>query len=55
MIRERILVYGQPGSGKTYAWLQIAQVYSRQRFFVIDTDDSVARMLDTEFTRVEKC
>lgn len=53
MIRERILVYGQPGSGKTYAWLQIAQVYPKQRFFVIDTDDSVARMLDTEFTQLK--
>lgn len=52
MIRERILVYGQPGSGKSYAHLKIAEAYPGSKFYVIDTDDSMPRMLDSEFSHL---
>jgi phage terminase small subunit len=52
MIRERILVYGQPGSGKSYAHLKIAEGYPRSKFYVIDTDDSMPRMLNGEFSHL---
>lgn len=46
---ERILVYGGPGVGKTTGWLSIARwsfrTQSDARFFVIDTDAAVSRML----------
>ena len=49
---ERILAFGIFGSGKTYAWLKIAQwahkTKSPARFFVIDTDAAVERMLWSE-------
>lgn len=47
--RERILIFGKEGSGKTNAWLSIAQSYPEIPFFVVDTDDSVQRMLETDF------
>jgi hypothetical protein len=53
MIRERILVYGQSGCGKTYAHLKIAQAYPKSKFLIIDTDDSIPRMLESEFTELE--
>jgi hypothetical protein len=52
MIRERILVYGQPGSGKSYSHLRIAEAYTKSRFYIIDTDDSIPRMLNSEFTHL---
>jgi len=52
MIRERILVYGQPGSGKSYAHLKIAEAYPRSGFYIIDTDDSIPRMLSSEFSHL---
>jgi hypothetical protein len=52
MIRERILVYGQPGSGKSYAHLKIAEAYPKSRFYIIDTDDSIPRMLNSEFSHL---
>lgn len=52
MIRERILVYGQPGSGKSYAHLKTAEAYPGSKFHVIDTDDSILRMLDGEFAHL---
>jgi hypothetical protein len=47
MSRERILVYGPPGAGKTTAWLSIALHFPNSMFYVIDTDDSVSRMLES--------
>ena len=52
MIRERILVYGQPGSGKSYAHLKTAEAYPGSKFYIIDTDDSIPRMLDGEFSHL---
>ena len=52
MIRERILVYGQPGSGKSYAHLKIAEAYPKVRLHIIDTDDSIPRMLNSEFSHL---
>ena len=47
--RERILVYGAPGAGKSYAWLGIADLAQKTRsdahFHVIDTDRAALRML----------
>lgn len=47
--RERILVYGGSGAGKTKAWLDIAQAYHDADlegvFYVLDTDYAVERML----------
>ena len=52
-VRERILSIGAYGSGKSYAWLSIAQMVqatgSPGRFFVIDSDAAIQRMLATEF------
>jgi hypothetical protein len=46
---ERILALGGPGTGKTKGWLSIAdwsqKTKSPARFYVIDSDDSVTRML----------
>lgn len=46
---ERILTFGPAGSGKTTAWLDIAKWSVRtkapSRFFILDTDFSVARMI----------
>lgn len=48
---ERILVFGQAGSGKTTSWLDIAKWSVRtkapSRFFILDTDFSVARMMSS--------
>lgn len=53
--RERILAYGGPGSGKTRAWLTIADLYvktqSPGKFYVIDTDDTYYASVE-EFPRV---
>lgn len=47
--RERILLYGAPGSGKTYAWLGIADLSQKTKspahFHVIDTDRAALRNL----------
>lgn len=48
---ERILVFGQAGTGKTTNWLDIAAWSIRtgapSRFFVLDTDFAVSRMLSS--------
>ena len=48
--RERILVYGGPGAGKSYSWIDIAMEYARRgndgRFFVVDTDAAVEDLFD---------
>jgi hypothetical protein len=50
MVKERILVFGLPGSGKSYSWLSTALAYPNKKFYVIDTDSAVERMMTTEFT-----
>ena len=52
MIRERILVYGQSGCGKSYAHLKIAEAYPMSKFYIIDTDDSIPRMVANELTEL---
>lgn len=48
--RERILVYGSWGAGKTTAWLSIAlwaqRTGSPSRFYVLDSDNALEAMLD---------
>lgn len=48
---ERILTFGPAGSGKTTAWLDIAKWSARTnspaKFYVLDTDFAVERMLTT--------
>lgn len=51
--RERILNYGKEGTSKTQSWLSIAELYPKVPFFCIDTDDSVQRMLDTDFSELK--
>lgn len=47
--RERILVYGAPGSGKSYAWQCIlAATPDHVRFHVIDTDAAWESARDSE-------
>jgi hypothetical protein len=48
-VGERILVYGQPGTGKSYQFLKVAQFVAPARCYVLDTDDAYPRMLDTDF------
>lgn len=50
--RERILVFGGAGTGKSTAWLQIARRCPTSTFFAIESDrsDGIARFLETEFT-----
>ena len=50
MNQERILAYGSAGSGKTEAWLSLARLYPEAVFHCIDTDASIDRMLQTEFS-----
>ena len=45
MLRERILVAGAPGTGKTYAWACLARAMPKHKFYVIDPDDGVRRVL----------
>lgn len=44
-LQERILVVGAPGVGKTYGWACIARALSQHKFYVIDPDDGVRRVL----------
>jgi len=53
MNQERILVYGSAGSGKTYAWLSLARLNPEAIFHCIDTDASIDRMLQTEFSDLQ--
>ena len=53
MRRERILVAGPPGTGKTYQWLTIARLLPNRTFHVIDPDDGVVRVWKSEFPEVE--
>ena len=44
-MRERILVLGGPGSGKTYGWLKLASYFSKSQFYVIDSEIGGQRSL----------
>jgi len=44
-MRERILVLGGPGSGKTYGWLKLASHFRQSEFFVIDSEIGGERSL----------
>ena len=56
ILRERILSIGQPGSGKSYGWLRIADLAQKTKspahFYCIDTDDAIERMLYEEFSHL---
>lgn len=51
--RERILLIGSPGTGKTTSWLRVARMHqvtgTPARFYVLDSDDTVDRFLETEY------
>lgn len=51
--RERILLYGGPGVGKSRSWLTIAwraqKSGSDARFYCLDTDQAIDRMIDEGF------
>ena len=51
--RERILVYGDPGSGKSFSYLTIARMLqvtdTPATVYVIDTDMAAERALSSEF------
>lgn len=53
VLRERILVEGMKGTGKTFHLLKLARYCLKQGngavFRIVDTDDSYYRMLETEF------
>lgn len=50
-LRERILVFGGTGSGKSRTGLSIARkvIESGARWYCLDTDDGIERLLATEF------
>lgn len=47
--RERILVMGSPGTGKTTAWMSLARKLPEATFYVLDSDYSVERFLATDY------
>lgn len=53
MSTERILVYGPPGSGKSSQFLKIARYVAPATCYVIDSDDSYPRLLETEFSDLD--
>ena len=50
-MRERILVVGGPGSGKTLGWMRIAKHSPNSKIYVIDTEIGAKRSLE-EFPEV---
>jgi hypothetical protein len=44
-MRERILVVGGPGSGKTFGWLKLASYFKNSQFYIIDTEIGAERSL----------
>lgn len=46
---ERILVYGHTGVGKSHQFLKIARFVAPAKCYVLDSDDSYPRLLETEF------
>jgi len=51
-LRERILTYGGPGSGKTNAWMRLAKHLPDSTFYVIDTEIGAERSLQ-EYPEIE--
>ena len=45
-MRERILVFGGAGSGKSYAWMKLAKKFTSSNFYVIDTEIGASRSLE---------
>jgi len=52
-IRERILVMGGPGTGKSFQWLKMAEALKSSKFYVIDTDEAIPFMLETLFPHLK--
>ena len=54
-VRERILVTGVTGSGKSYQWLKLAEslLPTGAKFRVIDTDEAIPYMLETQFPHLK--
>lgn len=52
MSRERIIGFGGEGTGKSSAYLSIARACPDATFHVIDNDNTVVRLLETEFQDV---
>ena len=50
-MRERVLVLGGPGSGKTLGWLRLASYFKSSQFYVIDSEIGGERSL-TEFPEI---
>lgn len=50
---ERILVYGNPGSGKSHQFLRIADFVKPAACYVLDSDDAYPRLLETEFKHLD--
>ncbi len=52
-LTERILLIGAEGTGKSYDWLKIADLAQRTgattKFYCVDTDNAIRRMLAEEF------
>jgi len=44
--REKIVLMGDTGSGKTYSMLTLAQAFPGNLFYIIDPDDGVSKVLD---------
>ena len=53
MVRERILVGGPSGAGKTYSFLKIAEHLSGGHHAAIEVDDGFTRMLELEFPALQ--
>lgn len=56
-LREKILLTGAYGTGKSHAWLSIARLSQKTGspavFYCIDTDDAIERMLAEGFPELE--
>lgn len=57
--REKILLYGGTKTGKSFAWLDIAESYFQsgvydKQFYVIDSDWGVPKMLDEGYSHLEE-
>lgn len=52
---ERILAMGVPGSGKSFQWLKLADALrsSKTVFRVLDTDNAIPFMLETQFPQLK--
>lgn len=50
--RERILAFGHEGTGKSSAYLSIARACPHVNFHILDNDNTMERLLDTDFADV---